>query len=92
MGDNGVLIAPSWFSTANYHYSSLLRPFSLSHTAIWNALKLPVTQVPVGLSQENLPLGVQVVAATNQDHICIAVAREIEKGLGGYIPPFSTKT
>lgn len=51
-------------------------------------LKFPVTQVPLGLSKEGLPLGIQVVAAPYQDHLAIAVAKELEKAFGGYVPPF----
>ena len=32
------------------------------YTAVWNALEMPVTQVPVGVSvSEGLPLGIQVI-------------------------------
>jgi Asp-tRNA(Asn)/Glu-tRNA(Gln) amidotransferase A subunit family amidase len=34
-----------------------------------------------------LPLGVQVVGARGRDHITIAVANELEKGLGGSLFP-----
>lgn len=29
----------------------------------------------------------QVVAAPNQDRLCLAVAKELEKGFGGWRPP-----
>ena len=44
---------------------------------------LPVTQVPLGLSREGLPVGLQVVGAPYQDHLTIAVAAQLERGLGG---------
>ncbi|XP_967443.4 fatty-acid amide hydrolase 2 isoform X1 [Tribolium castaneum] len=88
LGTNGVLIYPSAPFPASYHYSAVLRPWNMNLFGIWNALKFPVTQVPLGLGQEGLPLGVQVVAAPFQDHLAIAVAKELEKTFGGYVPPF----
>lgn len=79
---------PSAPFTASYHYTAFLRPWNFHYFCIWNALKLPVTQVPLGLSEEGLPLGIQVVAAPYQDHLCVAVAQELEKAFGGYVPPF----
>jgi len=60
LGDNGVLLYPSHPFPAVYHYSSILRPFNFGYWAIFNVLKLPVTQVPMGLSKDGLPLGIQV--------------------------------
>lgn len=88
MGDNGVLIFPSWAFQPEYHNLCLLRPVNLAYTSIWNTLKLPVLQVPTGLSEDGLPLGLQVVAATNQDRLCLAVGKVLEKAFGGYVPPF----
>ena len=34
-----------------------------------------------------LPLGVQVGAARGQDHLSIAVALELERAFGGWVPP-----
>ncbi|XP_063916552.1 fatty-acid amide hydrolase 2-A-like isoform X3 [Zophobas morio] len=88
LGTNGVLIYPSAPWPANYHYSAVLRPWNYNLFAIWNAVKFPVTQVPLGLTDEGLPLGVQVVAPPGQDRLTIAVAKELEKAFGGFVPPF----
>ena len=48
---------------------------------------LPVTEVPLGLSAEGLPVGVQVAAGASRDHISIAVALELERVFGGWQPP-----
>ncbi|XP_018576559.1 fatty-acid amide hydrolase 2-A-like [Anoplophora glabripennis] len=87
--DDGVLLYPSAPWPANYHHTALLRPWNFNLFAIWNVLKFPVTQVPMGL-KNGLPVGIQVVAAPHQDHLCIAVAGELEKAFGGYVPPFQT--
>lgn len=88
MEDNGVLLCPSSPTVAGYHYSAFFRPFNFAYWAIFNVLKLPVTQVPLGLSEDGLPIGIQVVAGKNQDHLCLAVAEELGKAFGGWVPPF----
>jgi len=60
-------------------------PFA--YLAIFNVLELPSTQVPLGLGQQGLPLGVQVVSTHGQDHVTIAVAQALEADLGGWTPP-----
>ena len=90
LGDNGVLLYPSDSFPASYHYTSIVRPFNISTFALWNALKFPVTQVPLGLNSAGLPVGLQVVSLPNRDRLCLAVARELEKTFGGYVPPFKT--
>lgn len=54
---------------------------------IFNILGLPVTQCPLGLSREGLPLGVQLVAGKLQDRLCLATAVYLEKAFGGWTDP-----
>lgn len=51
-----------------------------------NAL-LPVTAVPVGLSQDGLPIGVQVVADYLEDKTALAVAAMLEQHHRAFCPP-----
>ncbi|XP_069705396.1 fatty-acid amide hydrolase 2 isoform X1 [Periplaneta americana] len=88
LGDNGVLLYPSHPFPAPYHYTSILRPFNFGYWSVFNVLNLPVTQVPMGLSKDGLPLGIQVIASPYKDHLCIAVAKELQKAFGGWVPPF----
>lgn len=60
---------------------------AFSLPAIFNVLGLPVTQCPLGLSSEGLPLGIQLVAASYNDHLTLAVARYLEKAFGGWVLP-----
>jgi fatty acid amide hydrolase 2 len=87
LGDRGVMLFPSYTRTAPRHNAPLLLPIQWIYTAIFNALELPVTQVPLGLDDEGLPLGVQVVGARGTDATTIAVARALEEDFGGWVPP-----
>lgn len=58
-----------------------------AYTAIFNVLHVPVTQVPLGLAKNGMPLGLQIVAGPYNDHVTIAVAQELEQAFGGWVPP-----
>lgn len=89
LGNNGVLIFPSAPEPAPYHYATFFRPFNFTYWGMFNVLDFPVTQVPVGLDKKGLPLGVQVIASTNNDRLCFAVAEYLEKcGVAGWTKPF----
>lgn len=87
IGDHGVLFYPSFPVLAPRHGTPVRRPFSFAYTAILNVAELPATQVPLGLDPSGLPLGVQVAAAPGNDALTIAVARHLERELGGWVPP-----
>lgn len=84
---SGVMVVPSLPLPAPKHNHLLFRVPDVAATCIYNALEFPVTQVPLGLNEGGLPVGVQVVANHNQDHLCIAVAESLEKEFGGWCPP-----
>ena len=86
LGD-GVLLHPPHSRVAPRHGSTVMRPSSVAPTAMFNLTGSPVTQTPLGLNSEGLPLGVQVVAGRDNDHVSIAVAMELERALGGWSPP-----
>ena len=48
---------------------------------------LPSTMAPVGLTQEGLPVGVQIVGPQYGDYACIDFARLLEREFQGFIPP-----
>ncbi|HEU0129435.1 MAG TPA: amidase [Mycobacteriales bacterium] len=87
IGDDGVLFYPSFPTVAPRHNAPLLSPFAFSYTAILNVAEVCATQVPLGLDGPGLPLGVQVAAVAGNDHLTIAVARHLERELGGWVPP-----
>ncbi|RMB98191.1 hypothetical protein DUI87_25094 [Hirundo rustica rustica] len=87
LGSDGVLLYPSHPTIAPKHHSPICMPFNFAYTAIFNVLGLPVTQCPLGLGSEGLPLGIQLVAAAYNDHLTLAVARYLEKAFGGWVLP-----
>ena len=86
IGD-GVLLHPPHPRVAPRHGRTVGRPWVVTPTAVFNLLGLPVTQVPLGLNPAGLPIGVQVAAGRDRDHATIAVALELERAFGGWVPP-----
>ncbi|CAG9864822.1 unnamed protein product [Phyllotreta striolata] len=87
LGDDGVFLYPTHPTSAPYHNEPLIKPFNFSYTAVINILGLPATHCPMGLDKNGLPIGLQVVAGDGNDRLCLAVAREMEKAFGGWVPP-----
>jgi fatty acid amide hydrolase 2 len=88
VGD-GVLLHPPFPRVAPRHGATVGRPWVLANAAVFNLSGQPVTEVPLGLDSKGLPLGVQVVANRDRDHVSIAVALELERALGGWVPPWA---
>lgn len=65
--------------TLGFDYWSNLNAHNLSG--------LPAVIVPAGSTIEGLPVGVQVVGGPWRDDVALAVAKAIERCLGGYSPP-----
>ncbi|KAF9799056.1 hypothetical protein SFRURICE_008566 [Spodoptera frugiperda] len=86
LGDNGVLIYPVFIGQAHHHNQVFLKASGVMYTMVFNILGMPATTVPMGL-YKGLPVGVQVIAAPNQDRLCLAVAKQLEIGFGGWKPP-----
>ena len=89
LGQNGILLSPAHPTVPPYRYQSYTKPFNFLYTAVHNALGLPATVVPLGLSRDGLPLSIQISAAEYNDHLTLALAKELERPFGGWTPPFS---
>ncbi|RWS02260.1 fatty-acid amide hydrolase 2-like isoform X1 [Dinothrombium tinctorium] len=89
LGDDGIFLYPCFPEISVKHDTILFKFLNISYTTVFNVTSLPVTQCPLGLSKSGVPLGVQVAANEFNDHLTIAVANEIEKIFGGWVPPFS---
>ncbi|MCC7537018.1 MAG: amidase [Deltaproteobacteria bacterium] len=85
LGERGVLLHPPYTRTAPPHHAPLLRPFDMTHTALFNVLELPVTLLPMGFDGDGLPVGLQIVARGGNDHVTIATACALEEDFGGWI-------
>ncbi|XP_045477712.1 fatty-acid amide hydrolase 2 [Harmonia axyridis] len=86
LGENGVLIYPTHPTVAPFHNEPIFKPLNFSYTSIINVLGLPATHIPMGLNSEGIPMGLQVIAAPNNDRLCLAMAIEFEKAFGGWVP------
>ena len=86
IGD-GVLLHPPFARVAPRHGRTVGRPWMIAPTALFNLIGLPVTEVPLGLNEGGLPLGGQVAAGRDRDHVAIAVAAQLERAFGGWISP-----
>ncbi|XP_018568279.1 fatty-acid amide hydrolase 2-A isoform X1 [Anoplophora glabripennis] len=87
LGDNGVFIYPSAYTTAGKHNQFYFLTTTAAYTILANTFGCPSTSVPCGLDKNGLPVGIQIMAAPNQDRLCLAVAEELEKHFGGWVPP-----
>jgi fatty acid amide hydrolase 2 len=86
IGD-GVLLHPPLANVAPRHGRTSGRLYVSQPMAVFNLAAVPVTEVPLGLGSHGLPLGVQVAAGPGRDHVSIAVAMELERVFGGWVPP-----
>ncbi|XP_063893389.1 fatty-acid amide hydrolase 2-B isoform X1 [Helicoverpa armigera] len=85
--DDVVLLHPTFPTPAHLHYRIYYKFLNCGYLTMFNALGLPVTQCPIGLTRKGLPVGIQIAANKCNDHLTIAVAKEFEKAFGGWIPP-----
>jgi fatty acid amide hydrolase 2 len=86
IGD-GVLLHPAQLTAAPRHRRTYGRPWVTTPTSVFNLAGVPVTEVPLGLGSNGLPVGIQVAAAHRADHLSIAIAVELEAVFGGWVPP-----
>jgi len=56
--------------------------FLANHTVSASILGLPGISLPVGLSKDGLPIGVELDASLGSDHALLALAQRIEGVLG----------
>ena len=58
-----------------------------SYTSAFNFTGWPGVVVRGGTSSDGMPIGVQVVAASSREDVCLAVAKHLETALGGWQKP-----
>jgi amidase len=62
-------------------------PDQLAWPGIATLPGLPATAIPIGLSAEGLPVGVQIVGPWLEDRTPLKLAELIEREFGGFVPP-----
>jgi amidase len=62
-------------------------PDQLAWPGIATLPGLPSTAIPLGLSPQGLPLGVQIVGPFLEDRTPVRLAELIEREFGGFVPP-----
>ncbi len=87
LGEHSILLFPTQPRSAPYHNQLFLSPFDFVYAGIFNALEVPVTQVPLGLDSKQMPIGVQIVGAWGNDVLTIKAAQDLEGAFGGWQPP-----
>ena len=59
----------------------------LNWIALGSALHVPALAVPAGMSERNVPVGVQLVTRWNAEDLLFDLGAEVENRLGGFTPP-----
>jgi amidase len=62
-------------------------PDQLAWPGIATLTGLPATAVPLGLSKDGLPVGVQIIGPFLEDRTPLKLAELIEREFGGFVPP-----
>lgn len=64
------------------HYADLFRWIAPA-----TLMGLPATSAPIGLTEDGMPVNVQIVSATYEDTKTLRFAELLEKAVGGFTPP-----
>ena len=62
-------------------------PDQLAWPGIATLSGLPATAIPIGLSPQGLPVGVQIVGPWLEDRTPLRLAELVEREFGGFVPP-----
>ncbi len=82
-----MLLHPAHPRPAPRHGRTLGRPWLLTPAAVFNLAGRAGHRGAARARAEGLPLGVQVAAGLDRDHVSIAVALELERVFGGWVAP-----
>jgi Asp-tRNA(Asn)/Glu-tRNA(Gln) amidotransferase A subunit family amidase len=92
--DVPILLSPVCSTQAFAHGAGTYRPGAeqcyrdtMRHSQWLNLAGLPGISVPIGLSAEGLPIGVQVIGRPYEEELVLAVAEEIEQARGPWQAP-----
>ena len=85
--EGSIFLYPTHPELAPKHHTTIFKVNNTSYTSVFNILGFPVTQVPLGLNREGLPIGIQIIAAPFCDHLTLSAAVELEAKFDGWVPP-----
>jgi Asp-tRNA(Asn)/Glu-tRNA(Gln) amidotransferase A subunit family amidase len=92
--DVPILLSPVSSAPAFRHGEGTYRPGAehcyrdtMRYSQWLNLTGFPGASVPVGLSTEGLPIGVQVIGRPHEEELVLAVAERIEQARGPWRPP-----
>ena len=76
------LVGSVWDGTEDDPTVALLNCYPMAvFTSVWNATGLPAISVPTGMSDSDLPIGVQLVAGPGREDLLLRVAAQLEQAL-----------
>lgn len=78
MSEYDLIICPPCATTAKPHGQCLNEIKDFTYTMSFNNSGSPAVVIPFGISQQGLPIGVQIVANLWKDHVALAVAKTLE--------------
>lgn len=81
IGSQGILLMPPHPRAAPNHKAPFFRPFDFVYTAIFNALEMPASVVPMGQDDKGLPIGVQIAALPFADGLVLSASELLESEL-----------
>ncbi|XP_033332305.2 fatty-acid amide hydrolase 2-B isoform X2 [Megalopta genalis] len=87
LDERTVILLPTFTQPASYAEDVVLKTDCTTYAALANIMQFPATHVPMGLNKDGLPVGFQVMAGCKNDHLCLAIAEELERAFGGWVPP-----
>jgi Asp-tRNA(Asn)/Glu-tRNA(Gln) amidotransferase A subunit family amidase len=94
MRDVPILLSPVSTTTAFRHGEGTWRPGAkqcyrdtMRFSQWLNLTGFPGASVPVSISAEGLPIGVQVIGRPHEEELVLAVAERIEDARGPWLPP-----
>ena len=92
MQDVPILLSPVSSAPAFLHGDGNYRPgtgyLDTMRFSQWlNLTGFPGASVPLGLSNEGLPIGVQIIGRPFEDELVLAVAEALEASRGKWQPP-----
>lgn len=87
LNEYDLIICPPCATAAKPHGKWLTEVKDFTYAMIYNNTGSPSTVVRCGMSQNGLPIGVQLVSNLWRDHISLAAAKALEKEFGGWQLP-----